>query len=49
MKVKIVETLERVITVNSIEEAKRLYKNCEVILEAVDFTGVDFIEVEETE
>lgn len=47
MKVNIKETLERVVEVESIEEAEVMYNRCEIVLEADDLKGVEFTEVEE--
>ena len=47
MKVKITEILERVVEVDSIEEAELMYKRSEIILDSSDFVGVDFTEVKE--
>lgn len=47
MKVNIKETLERIVEVDSIEEAQLMYNRNEIELDAEDFKGVEFTEVEE--
>ena len=49
MKVRITETLCRVVEVASMEEAMKLYKNEDIVLDYNDFVGNDFEEVEEDE
>lgn len=44
MKVCIKETLEKVIDVDSKEEAEKMWRNEEIILSDEDFKGVEFIE-----
>ena len=49
MRVKITEILERVVEVDSMEEAKQLYKSCKTVLDYSDFMGVEFTELSEKE
>lgn len=48
MFVNIRETLERVVEVESIEEAELKYKTGEFVLDAEDFKGVEFTEYEDS-
>lgn len=47
MKVNIRETLERVVEVDSIEDAKRMYKNGAIVLDSEDYVDTEFTEFEE--
>lgn len=47
MKVCIRETLERVVDVESVEEAECMYKRCEIVLDADDYVDTEFIELKE--
>lgn len=47
MKIRIIETLERVVEADSLAEVQDLYENVGIVLNADDFTGVTFEEVEE--
>lgn len=46
MKVCIREVLERVVDVNSIEEAEQLYRAEKVVLDAGDLVSLDFEKTE---
>lgn len=47
MKVRITETLERVVEVESIEEAELMYKRSEIVLDAADHVETEFTEIKE--
>lgn len=47
MKVKITETLERIVEAESMEAAEMMYRNSEIILDAEDYVGVEFAEHKE--
>lgn len=49
MKVKITETLERIVEVDSMEEAKQQYKTGKTVLDYSNFIGVEFTELPEKE
>lgn len=45
MRVNIRETLERVVEAESIEDAERMYKSGEIVLDAEDYVGTEFTEL----
>lgn len=47
MKVCIRETLERIVEVESVEEAELMYKREEIVLDAEDYVDTEFIEIKE--
>lgn len=45
MKVCITETLERIVEGESVEDVRTRYRSGEIVLDADDFTGVEFSEM----